>query len=191
MMLRALGYVVVALAAAGCAGTVQHMTAVPNVDLAAASNESIVVFMRPSGAAFAVQSEVYEAPDGQPARLAGIVAAKKKVAYRTPPGEHLFMVIGEAADFMSARLDPGKVYYVLVTPRVGLWKARFSLRPVHPSEATELGQWQSDTAWVQVNEDSARWAAENAADVEALRGKYMPEWTEKADKPVLRSDDAP
>jgi hypothetical protein len=190
-MFRAPGYAVVALAAAGCAGTVQHMTAVPNVDLAAASTESIVVFMRPSGAAFAVQSEVYEAPDGRPARLVGIVAAKKKVAYRTMPGEHLFMAVGESADFMSARLDPGKVYYVLVTPRVGVWKARFSLRPVHPSEAADLAEWQRGTEWVQVNEDSARWAAENAADVEAKRSKYMPEWTEKADKPVLRSDDAP
>jgi hypothetical protein len=188
---RAVTLSVVTLVGLGCAGSVQHMTAVPNVNYAATANEAVVIFMRPSGMGFAIQSSVFEVPDGQPARLVGIVAAKKKLAYRTTPGDHMFMTIGESADFMQARLEPGKVYYALVTPRMGAWKARFSLRPVHVADRAELASWQSGTEWVQTNEDTMRWAAENSADVEAKRAKYFPEWMEKlpADRPVLVPED--
>ncbi len=40
------------------------------------------------------------------------------------------MVVSEAADFAKADVEAGKTYYVLVTPRMGWWKARFSLRPL-------------------------------------------------------------
>ena len=181
----------VVVAAAGCAGSVVNMRPVAMVNTAPAPNESVIVFMRPSGVAFAIQSAVFEAPDGQPARLVGIVAAKKKVAFRTTPGDHMFMVIGESADFMQARLEPGKVYYALVTPRMGVWKARFSLAPVHVMNRNELPEWQSGTEWVEMDQTSGQWAAENAADVEQKRAKYLPEWLGKAplDRPVLAPED--
>ena len=179
----------VGLLTVGCAGSISHMSAVPNVNLAASANEAVVVFMRPSGIGFTVQSSVFEVPDGQPASLVGIVAAKKKVAYRTAPGDHMFMVVGESADFMQARLEPGRVYHVLVTPRMGMWKARFSLEPVHVAERAQLAAWQSDTEWVELNQESAAWAAENAADIESRRAKYFPEWTATAERPVLVPED--
>ncbi|HTA20915.1 MAG TPA: hypothetical protein VK989_16590 [Polyangia bacterium] len=177
------------LAATGCAGTVSHMTAVPNMTLAAAANESIVVFMRPSSAGFAVQSSVFEVVPAQSSHLVGIVAAKKKVAYHATPGDHLFMVVGESADFMQARLEPGKIYYALVTPRMGMWKARFSLQPVHAAERGALPQWQGDTEWVAVNADSAQWAADNAGNIDSKRDAYLPKWNEKAERPVLMPED--
>ena len=179
------------IAASGCAGSVTNMHPVAMVNTAPAPNESVIVFMRPSGVAFAIKSAVFEAPDGQPARLVGIVAAKKKVAFRTTPGDHMFMVIGESADFMQARLEPGKVYYALVTPRMGVWKARFSLAPVHVMNRNELPEWQSGTEWVEMDQTSGQWAAENAADVEQKRAKYLPEWLGKAplDRPVLAPED--
>lgn len=178
-------------AACGCAGPVKNMSAVANVSLAAQPNEAVVVFMRPSSYGAGFQSSVFEVAPDQPARLVGIVAAKKKVAYRTRPGDHMFMAIGESADFMQARLEAGKVYYALVTPRMGWWEARFSLRPVHVADRGSLAAWQGDTEWVELNADSAQWASDNAADIEEKRAKYLPEWSQKAplDQPVLRSDD--
>jgi hypothetical protein len=178
-------------AGSGCAGSVTNMRPVAMVNTTPAPNESVIVFMRPSGTAFGIQSAVFEAPDGQPARLVGIVAAKKKVAYRTTPGDHMFMVIGESADFMQARLEPGKVYYALVTPRMGVWKARFSLAPVHVANRFDLPGWQAGTAWVEMDQSSGQWAAENAADVERKRAKYLAEWLGKApfDRPVLAPED--
>jgi hypothetical protein len=187
-----LAIAVAALSLAGCAGSVSNMREVATVSTVAAPGEAVVVFLRPSGMAFGVQSAVFEVAPAQPARLVGIVAAKKKVAYRAAPGVHTFMVLGESADFMEARLEPGRTYYALVTPRMGVWKARFSLRPVHALDRGELGGWQADTAWTELDEDSARWAAEHAADVEDKRARYMAEWLRKpeVDRPLLMPEDA-
>lgn len=183
---------VTALAAVGCAGSVKNMQPVANVNTVASPAEAVVVFLRPSGAAFGVQSVVFEVPDGAPARLVGIVAAKKKVAYRVAPGHHTFMVIAESADFMSADLEPGRTYYALATPRPGFWKARFSLRPVTATDRGDLAGWLADSEWVAVNADSERWAQENAADVESKRSAYLAKWLQKAeaDRPYLHPDDA-
>ena len=61
----------------------------------------MIVFLRPSTLGFAVQSSVFNATEDTP-DLVGIVAAKAKVAYQLDPGDYLFMVIGESADFMTA-----------------------------------------------------------------------------------------
>jgi hypothetical protein len=64
--------------------------------------------MRPSSLGGAVQSSVFELrPDGD--KFVGIVSSKTKIAYSTGPGQHLFMVIAENADFMRANLAPGKM----------------------------------------------------------------------------------
>lgn len=184
--------VAAAAAAAGCGGGAKNMRPVENVNTAAAPNESVIVFMRPSKLGGAVQSPVWEVADGQPSRLVGIVGSKKKVAYRVAPGPHMFMVIGESADFMEAHLEPGRTYYALVTPRMGFWKARFSLRPVHISESAQLPEWQHGTNWTEVDETSAAWASANLAATEERRAKYFPEWMQKqpADRPVLMPQDA-
>jgi hypothetical protein len=36
------------------------------------------------------------------------VSGKTKLAYAAEPGKHLFMVVGENADFLDAQLDPGE-----------------------------------------------------------------------------------
>ena len=119
----------------GCAGTVKSMREAPvekSVAMKPEPGKALVVFMRPSGLGFAVQSSVFDVKDNQPS-LVGIVAAKAKVAYQAPPGVHLFMVIGESADYMEAELLPDLTYYAQVSPRMGMWKARFSVEPVKPA----------------------------------------------------------
>ncbi|HEX3694211.1 MAG TPA: hypothetical protein VH374_02385 [Polyangia bacterium] len=178
---------VAATALCGCAGSIKNMSPVANVNTAAGPQEAVVVFLRPSGMAFGVQSELFEINQGQPAQLVGIVAAKKKIAYRTTPGPHMFMVIGESADFMEAHLNGGQTYYAVVTPRMGGWKARFSMRPLLPAEPAKLPAWLQEGEWTALNQDSARWAAENAVDVESKRAKYMPQWLAKppTERPLL------
>jgi hypothetical protein len=112
-----------------CAGTSQYMrdVAPEKANYTPKPDKALVVFMRPSSLGFAVQSSVFDVTDGSPVFVA-IVSALTKVAHYAEPGERRYMVIGESADFMAANLDSGKVYYSLVTPRFGVWKARFSLR---------------------------------------------------------------
>lgn len=113
--------------------------------------------------------------------MAGIVAAKKKVAYMVYPGEHLFMVIGESADFMSGDLKAGKAYYALVTPRPGAWKARFSVKLVHAEELStaQFNEWLSDCEWVGKTGESEQWAASNMASIREKQATYYEKWMSK------------
>jgi hypothetical protein len=180
------------LAASGCgAGSVKHMRSVPNVNLTAAANEAVVVFLRPAGRGNMDQASIFDVTPDQPSHLVGLVASKRKVAFRTTPGDHLFMVVGESADFMHADLAPGRLYYVRVGPRYGVLEARFSLEPIHFDEHRHLDEWKAETTWVELNEDSAVWASEHAEEIERQRRKYLPEWMAKApsERPELEARD--
>lgn len=152
----------------------------------------MIVFMRPSGIAYAIQSSVFEINDQNPS-LAGILAAKKKMAYQLEPGEHLFMVIGESADFMSAKVEANKTYYTLVTPRMGVWKARFSLRPVHQGElnSSELTEWLNSCEWVEKINASDDWANRNMASIQSKYKNYFNKWISKdpSERPNLLPHD--
>lgn len=178
----------------GCAGTVKHMNAVPPnmVVSAPAEGKSMIVFMRPSGIGFAIQSSVFEIKEDHPS-LVGIVAAKKKVIYELEPGNHLFMVIGENADFMSAELEANRTYYALVTPRMGVWKARFSLKPLHAYEldSPEFNKWLEGCEWVEKTSDSENWASTNMPSIQSKRYKYYEKWMSRdvSERPKLLPHD--
>ena len=178
----------------GCAGTVKHMSVVPPSMVVSAPPEgkSMVVFMRPSGIGFAIQSSVFEIKDGYPS-LIGVVAAKKKVTCELEPGSHLFMVIGENADFMSAELEANKTYYALVTPRMGVWKARFSLKPVHADEldSPEFTKWLDGCEWVEKTSDSENWANNHMPSIQSKRDKYYEKWMGRdvSERPKLLPQD--
>jgi len=106
----------IAFVLSGCAGTVKNMQPFQGdpAKLVPEAGKAMVVFMRPSTLGFAVQSSVFRATEGTP-DLVGIVAAQAKVAYQVDPGDHLFMVIGESADFMTAQVAAGKTYYAVVS----------------------------------------------------------------------------
>ena len=164
-----------AILLSGCAGTVKNMRELPADAVVAPpkQDEALVVFMRPSGLGFAVQSSVYEIVSDKPV-LAGIVAAKTKVAYRTKPGTRLFMTLGENADFMTADLQPNKTYYAYVAPRMGAWKARFVFEP-KTAKDLESAEFKSDfetCKWVEVSDESLRWLSENMSSIQSLRIEY-------------------
>jgi hypothetical protein len=186
---------VLTLLAAGCT----HPGPIRNMELGAGEDSSgpqegkaMVVFMRPNNLGYDIQSSVFDIKDNQP-ELVGIVAASTKVAYQVDPGPHLFMVIGESADFMSANLLPNKTYYALVEPRMGMWKARFSLSPVGEEklDSKEFQKWLRVCRWVEKTPDSEAWAAHNMKSIESKQTAYYPRWTAKpeSERPYLSPED--
>jgi hypothetical protein len=180
LLLTVLGCI--ALFTSGCV-TSSHMTPVAgNTALPIDPAQAQIVFLRPSSYGGAIQSSVYHIKDGKE-EFIGIVSTGTKVAYNVPPGEHLFMVIAENADFMIANMLPNKTYYALVSPRMGVWKARFSLLPIHNDPAAKYNlngddfiKWMGSTKFVELVESGRQWYRENAADVAEKRAGYMVKW---------------
>ena len=174
----------------GCAGTVKNMQeAAPDAAVPVPQpGKAMVVFMRPSGMGFAIQSSVFEAKEGARPELAGILAAKTKIAYHVDPGERLFMVIGESADFITADLVAGRTYYAYVSPRMGMWKARFALEPKSKQDLasdtfkTDL----QECRWVVVTSESFRWMEENMGSIHSKRAVSYKDWQEKPAAERLR-----
>lgn len=144
--------------------------------------KALVVFLRPSNYGGAIQASVYDATRPQE-EFIGVVSANTKVAHQAEPGRHLFMVVGENADFVNATLDAGKTYYILVSPRMGMWKARFSLLPIHPDPAAKYSlasedfrKWQAGTRFVERSPAADAWYRQHAASVSQKRAEYMVRW---------------
>ncbi len=178
----------------GCAGSVKNMQAVSASSMSAspAKGKARIVFLRPSSLGFAVQSSVFELRGNSP-HMVGIVAAKKKVAYDVNPGKHTFMVVSESGDFMTANMVANKTYYALVTPRMGVWKARFSLKAVHANEAKseKFNKWLNECQWVRKTTDSTNWANKNAASIQSKYTGNYSKWLSKpaSKKPHLVAQD--
>jgi hypothetical protein len=182
------GLVVLALSALGACATPEgsmspHLTLAPDQTFKPEAGKALVIFMRPAVLGFAVQSPVFDGDN-----YVATVSAKTRVPYQAAPGKHLFMVIGESADFMQAELAAGKTYYALVTPRMGAWKARFSLRPVNSdTPPAEFNEWMAATRPAVANAEGPKWAKENAPSVQEKKNEYLPKWQAKpdAEKPTL------
>ena len=178
----------------GCAGKVSHMKAVQKseVSLEASKDEALIVFMRPSRFGFVVQSSIYEIVDGKP-QIVGILAANNRLAHRVKPGKHLFMAVGESADFMEAEVKAGKTYYASIVPRIGFWELRYSFNPLHKHEyeadPLELDEWLNACEWVIKTPETEKWFAENAADIEAKYRKYYRVWKDKKERAVMKAED--
>ena len=162
----------------GCASN--HMTNVTpeQATLTPETGKALINCMRPTSFGGAIQSTIY---DGD--KYIGTVSANTRVCYQAEPGEHMFMVIGESADFLQANLAPDKTYFINVSPRMGAWKARFSLRPMNGQVPQEkIDKWIDATKEVEVNEKGEQWAIENKDSIQRLKNKYYPVWDKKAEK---------
>lgn len=181
-------------ALSGCVSSAMRPVAPEQASYVPSADSAVVIFLRPSTLGYAIQSSVFDlAPAGD--QFVGIVSSTTKVAYVTTPGEHLFMVIGENADFMKATLAPGKTYYALVTPRFGWVKARFSLEPIRATQldTAEFRSWDDDTEFIENTDASRQWAAENWASIQSKKDDYIRKWNSKPqnerDEQTLNPDD--
>jgi hypothetical protein len=165
-----------------CAST--HVTEVPETQRVTkpSPGKSLVYFTRPSFFGGAIQATVY---DGQ--QYIATVSAGTHVAYQANPGKHMFMVIGESADFMQADLLPDKTYAAVVQARMGVWKARFSFEPVNGPIPPDFIQ---GTKQVVTNDEGRQWAKENESSIKEKYAEYLQKWQAKpdAEKQTLRAD---
>ena len=175
--LSLISIIVVSIYLSGCAGKVSNMKVIDEKQSPQVlqKGKARVVFFRPSVVGFAIQSTVYEIK-GSSIELIGVLAAKKKLYYDVDEGKHLFMVIGENADFMSAELQKNKTYYVQVVPKMGIWKARFGFKPLQKDEIQrdELQECQL----VGTNKASRDWARANKLSIQEKYEDYYSEWLE-------------
>jgi len=156
---------------------------------------SRVVFMRPKKPGTTAPAFVIEVTRGQPFRFVGPVGISHKIAYDVTPGEHLFMVVGSQADFMSAMLEEGKTYYAEVIAqldpdRIFVWlvfdrsvdmSARFDLRAIHKIEI-ETGlpdEWLDTCRWNMPNESAPDWDQQNRTLILRRFNEFRPKWTYK------------
>ena len=175
-----------------CAGKSEYMrdVAPDDANYAPDSDTALIVFMRPSGFGFAVQSTVFDVTSGDPVFI-GVLPAKAKLAHHTEPGQQRFMVLGEGADFLDADLDGGKVYYATVEPRMGLFKARFSFIPVRGADMStpEFVAGYNDSRWVEVLPTARDWAVANRPSILEKVADELPDWEQGAKKATLNSED--
>lgn len=92
----------------------------------------------------------------------------------------VFDVSGPEAKFIGIVNNGTKIAYP-VTPRMGVWKARFSFRPVRQNElsGSEFAGWSSSTHFVVNSPETQNWAAQNASDIASKRNQYWPQWNNK------------
>jgi hypothetical protein len=142
--------------------------------------EAMVVFMRSTFVGSAISASVFDV-SGPSSKFVGLVQNGTKVAYPVKPGKYTFMVVSEAADFMEATVAAGRTYYAMVTPRMGMWKARFSFRPVRQNELTgsEFAGWNGATHFVVASPQAEGWASANFVDIASKRLEYWPQWSSK------------
>ena len=185
-LIRLLSLSAVTLMLGACAST--HMTEVPEAQRVVRPDPSmaLIYFVRATSFGGAIQATVYDDD-----AYIGTVSANTHLPYQAKPGRHMFMIVGESADFMQADLLVGKTYYAAVQPRMGVWKARFSFRPQNgQSSDAEIKEWLSSTRQVKVNEEGYKWSRENAESVQQKKAEYLPQWNSKdnQDKQILRAE---
>ncbi len=174
------------LLATGCASS--KMIDRASQELVAPSADTAqIVFIRSSFVGSAIQASIFDATSTD-AQFIGILSNGKKLSYMVDPGEHTFMVVSEAADFMKANMVGGKTYYAMVTPRMGAWKARFSMHPVRKGKGGEF-QYESDrfqgflkdSKFTENTPASTAWYEENRQNVATKQADYWAVWQQKSE----------
>lgn len=172
----------------GCAAPNMKLSQLATEMEQAPQDKALVTFIRPSKLGFKISAAVY---DGD--KFIGFVPYRTKLQYQADPGEHTFMVVSEAADFLKADLQAGKKYYIKVVPRMGAWRARFSLAGIHKSQlsTSSVQRWLSEAEPVENIEAAYTWANQNQASVEKKKQVYFEKWMKKDEqsRPYLAPDD--
>jgi len=182
----------------GCASNPMQVAPDQTIDEPPA-DKAQVVFLRSSFVGSAISASLYEVTGGK-TEFIGVINNGTKVVHETTPGKQTFMVVSEAADFLEAELEGGKTYHAIVTPRMGAWKARFSLWPIRKgsdgrfnTESDDFNSWMENTDLMVNTPESRQWFENNKASVMSKQKEYWEVWQEKSDADLaertLRPDD--
>jgi len=160
---------------AGCGDT----RPVPPVRVITAPEEgkSLIVFFRPSAFGASIPANIFKIKNGT-ASLVGIITAEEKIAYQLKPGKHLFMVVSDTADFMSAELKANKTYYSHIAPIMGRQVGRFSLDPISFKRlySPQFNKNLENCKWVEKTPTADNWATNNMASIQSKYKQYYPKW---------------
>ena len=152
------------------------------------SGKALVVFARTSGNRNTTQSSVFHIK-GDKLVILGNVAAMKKISYQFEPGEHLFMVVSENADFMTAKLEANKTYYADIEPRIGWARTRYSFIALTDNDLKnpEMQKALANTQWVEKIRATEQWAEDNMKSIKQKYHVYYDKWKRKSEsgKPHL------
>ncbi|WP_321491742.1 hypothetical protein [uncultured Desulfobacter sp.] len=172
----------------GCAAPTMNLSVPVTETIAPNIDKAIVYFLRPKSLGFKIHAAVYDDET-----FIGFVPYGQKLPYVAEPGEHLFMVVSEAADFLKAELLAGKTYYVEVVPRMGAWRARFSLSPYTKEqlETQTVQKFIKEGRLIQNNEKAYEWDNSNHGSVLEKKMAYYPKWLSKDEsaRPFLNKED--
>ena len=153
---------------------------------AVSSNRSRIVFMRSSNIGSVFNPSLYDVTQEEPVFI-GILPNWGRLVYDTTPGEHTFMVVSEAADFMKANMNAGKTYYSIATPRFGVSVARFSLAPIRNdgttpgnTDPTRIEDMKTRTKLLSNTDETKEWFKNNVGDIKAKQAKYWRNWQQKS-----------
>jgi hypothetical protein len=180
--------VLVSLLMVGCATPNMKYSVPTTTVFESRSDKALVYFIRPNQLGWAINAAVYDDED-----FIGFVPYNQKLPYFAEPGRHMFMVVSEAADFMKADIAAGNTYYVQVVPRMGAWRARFSLAPITKEDlkTEKVQKWISNTQLIENKDGADQWAIDNAPSVMQKKTAYLEKWNAKgeAKQPYLKVDD--
>lgn len=188
MKLKMLFAILISVFLIGCAAPNMKFSIPSTATVDKPADQALVYFIRPSSLGYKINAAVYDDE-----KFIGFVPYNQKLPYIVDPGEHLFMVVSEAADFLKADLVAGKTYYVEVVPRMGAWRARFSLAPITKEDlkTAKVQKWISTCRLIENKEGAEKWAAENEPSVLSKKASYLEKWNAKgeANQPKLNADD--
>jgi len=174
-MLRIVFLLILVGLTAACASIPKgRMQAAPEnaVTKAPQPGKALIYFVRTSQYGGIMPADLY---DGE--TYIGSITFGEYIAYQASPGQHLFMVIGETAEFMPSEFLANKTYYANVGAHMGMWKARFHFSPQNGNlPQGELNSAVNSSRQVVLTEEGRRWAAENADDVRKLKAEHLPKW---------------
>jgi len=181
-VLSVLGLVILV---SGCQSTLMEPST-EQVETNSKSGNAKMVFIRSAFVGQAIQASVFDVTNNE-TKFIGIISNDTKVSFDVTPGEHMFMVVGESADFLKANVIADKTYYAVVTPRMGFWKARFSMFPVRNDQSSkfqydskDFKEMQKDAKFVKSGIKAEQWAVKNSPSIAKKLAKYLPEWKAKA-----------
>lgn len=140
--------------------------------------KALVYFVRTSQYGGIVPADLYDDE-----AYVGSIVFGQYLGYQATPGQHLFMVIGETAEFMPAELLAGKTYYANVGVHMGVWKARFHISPQNGNlPQGELNNAMGTSTEVTLAEGGRKWAAENAENARKMKAEFLPKWEQSGQR---------
>ncbi len=142
---------------------------------------SRVVFIRPGSFGFAIGINVF---DGT--KVVGHCRSNSYFQYDCSPGKHVFAAGKENFTFLEAELLPDRIYYIKVSPSMGMWTARTNLRSLYPgckgAAWEDLPRWLANVTVTSLTPEMEKWEQENRQQILEKYNSWYEPWLKDPDR---------